>query len=402
MSDEIQLIGDDDGMAVLGAPAAVERFLDSVGLLSVSKDFRLDRLGRVLDVGAEVARATSDVAADSGRYVKLTEESARGVRELGLMKTKTPGISHAMLGEPGKISGWLQIDDGPGSLLTNPALLSGIGGLMAQLARQAEAAELKALLVKIDEKLDDVRRAQRDRVLAKLHRATYAIGAAMAIREHGGNRETAWGKVEAEAGTIAEVQGAALLALDALADKVDVKNRVGELAKATRDIECEVSVWLAVLAWCFQLQDEFEVLEIDHVLDVAPSDLDGHRLGLRAAQQERHGLIVGKTKRLIDRLEQAGAFADSNVLLHSGAARSVVDAFNSTAVIVDEFHAPLGIEAGRKSMEATRWRDALRDPGQLKNARVEAGEKTLTGLTIAAVVVVVSVVKAKSTTKSGD
>lgn len=372
MPEEIQLISDDDGLAVLGAPRAVERFLNSVGLLSVSRELPLDRLRRSLNVGAEVAHAASSVAASSGRYVKLTEESAQRVRELGLMRTKTPGISHAMLGEPGSISGWLQVEDGPGSLLTNPALLSGVGGLLAQYAREAEVAELKALLVKIDDKLNDVRRAQRDGVLAKLHRAADAIGAAMAIREHGGSTETAWGKVEAESGTIAEVQGAALLALDALADKVQVKNKVGQLAAATRDIEFEVAVWLAVLARCFQLQDEFEVLEIDHVLNVTPAQLDGHRLGLRAMQQDRRDEIVGKTKRLIARMDSAGAFADSNVVLHPRAAPSVVGSVNSASAIVGEFRALLGIESEGDSIEPTRWRDAIRNPEQLKNAGAEA------------------------------
>jgi hypothetical protein len=203
----------------------------------------------------------------------------------------------------------------------------------------------------------------------------------MAIREHGGNRETAWGKVEAEGGTIAEVQGDALLALGALADKVDGKNKVGQLAKATQEIMDDVEVWLAVLVRCFQLQDELDVLEIDHVLDVAPADLDRHRLGLSAAQQERRELIVGATTHLLDRMDQAGAVANSNVLLHRRKVGEVVDSVNSAHVIVDEFHAPLGIETARGSMEATRWRDAVRDPTQLKNAGVEAGVKVGVGAT---------------------
>lgn len=45
----------------------------------------------------------------------------------GLMKTKTEGISHAMLGETGKNSlKWLQVEDGPASILTNPAALSAL------------------------------------------------------------------------------------------------------------------------------------------------------------------------------------------------------------------------------------------------------------------------------------
>lgn len=400
MDHEIELIHDGDGLAVVGEPPAVERFLDSLGLLSLSHELRLDRLGSALDTGAEVAEVASDVVTMAGRYVKLTKESAEDVQKYGLMPTKTKGISHAMLGDPGSISKWIQIESGPGSLLTNPAVLSGIGGLMTQLAKQAEANELRALLMSIDEKLDDVRRAQRDSVLAKMDRATLAINEALIIRDHGGNRETAWGKVESESGTIAEVQGSALRALDALADKVDGKKKVGELAKATQEIEHEVTVWLAVLARCFQLQDEFGVLEIDHVLDAAPADLDGHRLGLSAAQQERRDLIVAKTRRLISRMDQAGAIANSNVLLHVRAARSTVDAVNSSARSIDDFHIPLGIEPTRGSMDATRWGDALRDPQQLKNAGVEAGRKTLSGLAIAgttAIAVVASVAVVKNT-----
>lgn len=321
------------------------------------------------------------------------------------MPTKTKGISHAMLGEPGAINKWLQVDSGPGSLLTNPALLSGIGGLMTQFAKQAEANELKALLVKIDEKLDDVRRTQRDSVLAKMDRAALAIKEALTIHEHSGNRETAWGKVESESGTIAEVQGSALRALDALADKVAGKKKVGQIANATEEIEFEVSVWLAVLARCFQLQDEFAVLEIDHVLDVAPADIDGHRVGLGAAQQERRALITEKTRKLIERMDSAGAIADSNMLLHVRGARSVVDSVNATASNIDEFHAPLGIDPMRDPMEATRWRSALRDRQQLKNAGLEAGRKTLTGAAIigaTAVATVVSVVTAKNVAKGGD
>ena len=398
MADEIQLISDDydHGLAVLGEPTAVERFLDWAGLQSVSEDFRLDRLRRALDIGAEVADKASEIAANSGRYLKLTEESFQHMQQLGLIPTETPGISYAMLGERGwgGIREWVQVENGPGALLTNPAVLEGIGGLMTQFARQAEAAEFKALLLKMDEKLDDVRREQKNQVLAKLRGARRAIEEAMDIREHGGHGETAWGKIETESGTILEVQESALGSLGALADKLEHKNKVGKLAEATREIEGDARMWLAVLTDCFQLQDEFRILELDHVLEVAPASLDGHRSGLHQAQQKRFNDIVGTTARLIDRMYQAGAFADSNVLLHKRAAQSVVDSVNSTAAIVHDFHAPLGIEARRAPIEVTRWRNAIRDRGQLKNAGVEAGKKTaIAGITIVGTVVALAVTK---------
>ena len=81
MDNEIQLISDGDGLAVIGDPAAVERFLVSEGLSS--KDLGLPRLGAVLGAGAGVAQAGSEIAADSGRWVKLTEESAQALRSTG-------------------------------------------------------------------------------------------------------------------------------------------------------------------------------------------------------------------------------------------------------------------------------------------------------------------------------
>lgn len=57
MADEIELISDGDGLAVLGDPAAVERFLSSAGV--PSKEFGLQRLGlgSALSAGAGAAQA---------------------------------------------------------------------------------------------------------------------------------------------------------------------------------------------------------------------------------------------------------------------------------------------------------------------------------------------------------
>ena len=90
-----------------------------------------------------------------------------------------------------------------------------------------------------------------------MDRVIFVINEAMKIREYGGDRETIWEKVRPEHGTIAEVQAEALRSIEALADKAAGKNSVSALAKAAQEIESEVSVWLAVLARCFQLQNEY-------------------------------------------------------------------------------------------------------------------------------------------------
>jgi hypothetical protein len=388
MSGEIELVQDGDGLIVVGDQSAVERFLDYAGLLPDAARVSLGKLSGVLRSGAAAAETASGIAEQSAFYLKLTPESAKRLKDAGgLMKSKTDGISHAMLGDPGKVSKWLQVEDGPTSLLMNPAVLSGVGGLMSQFAQQSESHELKALLVRMDEKLDDVRRAQRDAVLAKMNRAAGAIEEAMTLREHGGDPETLWSKVSGEAATVLEVQNAALLALGALADKVDSKSKAGELKKATQEIEHQVSVQLTILARCFELQDQFGIVEIDHVLATAPENLQGHRLGVAQTRRIRRKDVLELTMRLMEQMDVAGGIANANILLHAKAARSVIDNLNTTATNIYEFHAPLGIESSREPLSVTRWRGAFRDPKQLKRAGLEVGQKAVIGGTALAAAV---------------
>jgi hypothetical protein len=376
MVGEIELVSDGDGVVVAGEGSAVQRFLAHAGLTPTAKEFGLGKLSTVVKSGAEVAKTASGIAEQSAVYLKLTPESAKRLQDAGgLMRTKTKGISHAMLGDPGKVNKWLQIEDGSASRLANPAVLSGVGGLMSQFAQQTEAQELRALLVRIDEKLDDVQRTQRDEVLARMHRAAAVIEEAMTIHQHGGDPETLWAKVSGESATILEVQNAALLKLGALADKANSKSKTGELRKATQEIGHEVAIQLSILARCFELQDEFRVIELDHVLATSPQNLEGHRLGVAEVRQKRRADVLERTRRLMKQMDAAGGIANANILLHARAARSVIDSLNSTAMIVDDFHAPLGIASSRDALSATRWREALHDPQQLKKAGVEAAQK---------------------------
>ena len=388
VADEVELIGDDDGVVVLGSRSVIERFLAGAGLLANAREFELGKLRKLAATSADVARTVSDVAEQSALYLKLTPESAKRLRDAGgLMKTKTKGVSHAMLGETGKHSlKWLQVEDGSASLLTNPAVLSGLGGLMSQVAQQSEAQELRALLLTIDEKLDDVRRDQRNAVLARMKGAAAQIEEATTLRAYGGDPMTLWSKVSGASGTILNVQEEALLALGALADKVEGKRGAGELKKLTGEIEKEVAVQLAVLARCFELYDQFRVIELDHVFATASESLEGHREGLSVARAQRKDSVLHNTGRLMARMDIAGGIAKENIILHARAARSVIGSLNATAALVDEFHTPLGIESNRESLQTTSWREAIRDPKQRRTAGKEVGQKAMVGaVTVGAV-----------------
>lgn len=67
MDNEIQLVSDGDGLAVIGEPKAIETFLRAEALWDVSKKFDLRRLRSLLGIGSDIAQATSEIAANSGR-----------------------------------------------------------------------------------------------------------------------------------------------------------------------------------------------------------------------------------------------------------------------------------------------------------------------------------------------
>ena len=354
MDDEVELISDGDGLAVIGKPTAVERFIASAGL----SNLRSERLGAALTAGASAAEAGAEVAANSGRWVKLTKESAQNLKKFPLTPTKTPGVSHAMLGQRGSIKKWLQIET-HGAKLTSPAMLSGAAGIMAQMAMQQTMDEIIDYLATIDKKLDDVLRAQTNQVLARLDGIDLAIREAMSIRASVGRvSEVTWSKVQSSAQTIHETQGYALRQLADLADKIEQKNRISDLVETAKEAEADVQKWLVVLARCFELHDAVAVLELDRVLDASPDELDRHRLGLTSARRDRLELIAERTELLLGRMNAAVGMANSKVLFNPKQSPAVVKSSNHVAAEVHEFHELLGIESGGASSEARRWKDA--------------------------------------------
>ena len=372
MDDEIQLINDGDGLAVIGDPGAVDRFLSSEGL--TSKVLGLGRLSPALGKAAGAAEMGSQLAANSGRWVKLTEESAQAIKKYGLMKNSKTGLSMGVVqakGQGGGIKAIVQFSSGNASKLANPALLAGAAGIMAQVAMQQTMDEITDYLAAIDEKVDDILRAQKDAVLADMLGVDFVIEEALTVREEVGRvSDVTWSKVQATSGTIGRTQAYALRQLEGLAEKLEGKASVGDLAKATKEAEEKVREWLAVLARCFQLQDALNVLELDRVLDSAPEDLDQHRLGLKTARRHRTELIARSTGRLMDRLDAAAGTANAKVLLNPTSSRAVVRSSNETATGIADFQGLLGIDAGREALEARLWSEAAEDA---KDRVVEAG-----------------------------
>ncbi|MEJ1087255.1 hypothetical protein WDU99_02865 [Microbacterium sp. Mu-80] len=362
---EIELISDGDGVAVIGPPAAVEEFLTSRRL--DSRELGVQKLGSKLSGASGALQAGTQVAEHSGRWIKLTEKSAKALHDLPPMKGSSGEVARAIVMKKGKTNHILEFvrQPGVGGMLTNPAMLAGAAGIMAQLAMQETMDEIIDYLAKIDAKVDDVLRAQKDSALADMIGVQFVIDEAMTIRDEVGFvSDVTWSKVQGTTATIASTQAYALRQLDALAEKLERTTKVGDLAELAKDAASTVEEWLAVLARCFQLQDAIAVLEIDRVLDASPDDpgeVERHRRGLRTARDNRKTLIATSTASIVSRMDAAATRANAKVLFSPNASRAVVQASNRIGGDVTDFHSRLSIEHARDVIEAKRWIEAADD-----------------------------------------
>ncbi|PPF53693.1 hypothetical protein C5B94_09205 [Clavibacter michiganensis] len=361
MDDDVQLISDGDGLAVIGEPTAVERFL-ATNDLPKGRDLGLDRLRPAAGMAAAAVQAGSVIAENHGRWVKLSEKSHALLKQHAAMKGSVPGLERGVIMDGNKIKGIVEFAKGGGAQLTNPALLSGAAGIMAQYAMQQAMDEISDYLAVIDAKVDDILRGQKDAVLADMIGVEMVIDEAMMIRDEVGRvSETTWSKVQGTSVTLGRTQGYALRQLDALAEKMEKTTKVDDLVRVTKDAEATVREWLAVLARCFQLQDAVGVLELDRVLDASPEELDQHRLALRTVRENRLAVIGRTTDRLLERMDAAAGTANAKVLLNPFDSRAVVGSSNRVATGVVQFNGLLGVADERASLEARPWLVAVGD-----------------------------------------
>lgn len=370
--DEVELISDGDGLAVIGPAGAIEQFLVTEGLTSTALD--VSRIAQSVAVGGAAVQAGATLAANSGRWVKMTEESYKMVKKFELMRNNKTGLEMGVVfvkGQKGGVKHLVQFTRGAGATLTNPAFLAGLGGMMNQMALQASIDEIGEYLAVIDEKVDDILRAQKDSVIADMIGVDLIIDDAMTTREHVGRvSEVAWSKVQSTAMTIARTQAYAIRQLDALAEKIERREHVDDRAKLAKEASATVHEWLAVLAHCFRLLDGVALLELDRVLDAEPGDLDRHRVALRANRQKRIDNFANTTNQLLARLDAAAADANTKVLLNPISARTVVGTSNQVGTSVMDFQRALGLDGERVAVNAKRWTEAV---GDVRDKVVDTG-----------------------------
>lgn len=377
-TDEVELISDGENLLVSGNNRrAVEQFMRAKGLLAKSRDFGSERLSPALRSSAELFKTASEVVADSALWLKITPESADAIKEFGLTDSGVPGVAYAMAGTRGSIKEWLKIDTTAGAKLANPAVLSGVAGALSQAARQQEAAQLRDLLETISQKLDQVIRGQRDEILGDLAGIEREIRAAFVSLEMDGAMDSlTWSKLSGASLQIRQVQSKAILQLGGVADDLEQHKGIGDLNVQLQLAKGTVQVWLSAIARCTTALDELAILELDHYAAIAPDRVNSKRLSIDASRHDDQVQLYEGISVLMQRMDWAAETVNQHAILHVNGLPAAILSIDDTRTLVKRFYVALGIEVDWDSLDPTRWRVAIREWGQWKNALAEAGAKT--------------------------
>ena len=370
-NNEVELIQDETGIAIYGNPLAQDAFLKellALGIPDAENAMEMQKLNHFLGKTSSALEGFSSVLESSGRYLKLTKESAAKLEKYGLVPVKGAGLNihHAMLGKSGSIKSWLQVEASPFSIITNPAALSGVAGLLAQEALLSEIRRIANFLEQLDFKIDAIREDLRTKTIAKLMRVSNAIEDAQVKMSHNGGElnSTAWSVIQSEIGVLDEVTSEATLQLSQMGEKVKDLANLKELDARVKTFEDEFTRWLCILFTALQKRNEIAVIELANVARVNPDQLLNHKAALNELVSLRRARAIQSAQEAVTQLRSVSDLALDRVILHAPAAKRTSSAINNVQRKVALFENAFGLNVDRLGIDSMNWVDACRDKKQ--------------------------------------
>ncbi|TPW77710.1 hypothetical protein [Schumannella soli] len=309
----------------------------------------LGRAGQALGIAATVQES-------SGRWVKLTKESAQLLKDLGI-SNPTSGVAR---GDGGRILKHLVFE--PTTLLS-PTVLTSLAAVATQASLEASLDEIKEYLEEIDQKLDQLLQQRKIQALGQLGGVTLAIQEADAIHAATGTvSAVTWSKVQANSLALQTMQAESIAQLHAIADRVQsVAGDTDESARMLEKVEDDVTFWLGVLARTLALQDRQYVLELARVADSAGEDLESHRQGITIARTER-GERIARSLGAINGSVRAGSdLSNFARVANPFSSRTVTQRANAVNRSVEDFAEHSGLElVAVEAIREMRWGGAVK------------------------------------------
>lgn len=346
----------EDGVLVFGSEAALELFDDDAGL--ASRPLSAKHLARVIGYAGT---AGGQLVAESGRWVKLTSESAATAKAaVGGVDKLTSGVIRDKGGEIAKHVRFENVSK-VGAL--TPAAPAVLGAMATQYAIESALDDITAYLEEIDRKLDQLLKQRKTETLGQIGGVSLAIDEAVSIYASTGTvSSTTWSKVQGTSLALQTMQAESIEQLHALSE--DVKAAAGDADKAAKVLtqaRDDVQFWLGVLARTIALQDRQYVLELARVADEDEQQLDAHREGITVARSDRVRRIVAGLEAIVDSVAASSTLSNAAKVANPISAPKVARQANSIADSISAFAQHAGLELGGSgSVDLTPWAKAAR------------------------------------------
>lgn len=255
------------------------------------------------------------------------------------------------LGKPGKTGKWLQVDKGFGSLLTNPAVLSGVGGIITQVALQQSLAEITTYLKTIDQKLDEVirkvdeaKKSDLSGLLKTLREAMIRYEIEGAVDSHFMNHITNFHT------TVNAVEDYAWDQVDAICKGLGEVRGLKPMMVATEEAQRQISQWLGFLANAYLAEcrlDDFKLKEKrEESLEAYHEELKT----LRVLQADRDRERATRVHDLYETAHEVAKLADKKLLTNRAAAEALNQRANDIAGLAYSFAEAVQLTVERKSI----------------------------------------------------
>lgn len=307
----------------------------------------------------------SQLHLESGRYLKLTQESYDFLQKHGVRNPISGTIRRGDIGELRNSSQFVKnLAFEAGS--RTPAVLSNAAGIVAQAAIEHSLTEIKGYLRDHTEKLDQLLRQPRDQSLNRLK--AFEIE----LRTHENNFATnqrishaGWDRIAGLGVISKEIAFQALGQLDSVTKELsEAKGDVRQLEKSMPRFNEEIQYWLVILAHSLQQLSRFDRLSVARTVDLEPDSAVSFATELLSARETLETQICLQLRDLQTVIHDSLSFSDAAWARQNQRIAEIVGRANIANTQIGEILIMLGeVDMNPNTLDPVSRRQALMSLG---------------------------------------
>lgn len=322
----------------------------------------------------------SQLHLESGRYLKLTQESYDFLQKHGVRNPISGTIRRSDIGELRNSSQFVKnLAFEAGSRA--PAVLSNAAGIVAQAAIEHSLTEIKGYLRDHTEKLDRLLNQQRNESLSRLdgyqRRLCKEESFFVANKRLS---QTGWDGIASIGGELEGIFEQSIREMnDAVNQLSKAEGNAKKLQNLIQSLREVAADRLAILAHALQLLDTYDRLSVVRVVDLEPEVAVSFTTHLLNARENRLTKVSEQLREIQEAIRSSVSFSNSSSVLHAPRNNEIIRDANATIAQIEYFLRALGQYSADSStvQPVGRWA-SIKSLSQAKLAEINEHPETLT------------------------